>query len=89
MMKIKTVDDIWKEFKVRHYGKQIQNISRTQIVESEMIFKMAIACCLVHLREEVSLLPDDVAVSVMENHMKEIMKYLEVRSAEYKKENGL
>lgn len=83
-MTIKSVDDLWKAFKVRHYGKGIGDISRTQIVESEMIFKLGVAATLVHLRDDVSYLPENRAVSVLEDYMKEIMTYLDRRCEEFK-----
>lgn len=81
---MKSVDDLWKEFKVRHYGKQIGNISRNQIIESEMIFKMGIGVALLYMRDDVSQLSEDDAVNVLESYLKEITNYLDIRSKEFK-----
>lgn len=83
MSNTKTIDILWEEFKVRHYGKDVGNISRVQMVESEMIFKMACGAYLIFMREEVSELSDEDGVKLFKSHLEEIRAYLDQRQRDY------
>jgi hypothetical protein len=85
MIKTKSVQDLWREFKKRNYGRDIGNISVTQLRESEQVFHMGVAAILVEMKENVSQLPDDIAVSTMEGYMDEIKNFLDHACEEYER----
>jgi hypothetical protein len=85
MIKTKSVQDLWREFKKRNYGRDIGNISVTQLRESEQVFHMGVAAILIEMKENVSQLPDDIAVNTMEGYMDEIKGFLAHACEEYER----
>lgn len=82
---MKTIQDLWREFKGRCYGRNIDRISHVQIRESELVFYSAIAAMLIHLKEEISELPEDKAVEQLERFMKEVTDFYDRAQINYDK----
>lgn len=83
MSKTKTVQDLWREFKVRNYGKNIGCISVVQLRESELVFHSGVAAILIEMIDNISELPDGQAVQVLNDLLTEIQNFYNKAQEEY------